>query len=404
MFSLLRQNRFARRYFFAHAQSTLGDQLAYIGLVVVAQKTWGSPIMLSVVLMADLLPSALFGSWFGALADHRSRRVICVGADLARAAAFGAIVFFDEPAVLLLAALTAGVATAAFGPASLSALPTIASKDSQVAGLALHGLIGSGLTIAGPFLAAAVLFLASADVLFAINAASFLISAAALLAIPKISWGGEPDERARKLRRARLTEYPREVRMNVLATAALALFGGVVGLAEVVLALEVFDSSAAGLALLIAAFGVGFAAAYALASRLDDLRDQRRAFLVGASTLAVGLALIAASPTILIALPMFAIVGLGNGLAVASARLILQETVEPARLGGIYGIKDSLDASALAASLLGAGVLVAVLGARAAFALAAIGCALTAIAIAIELRRAALSTDVPSADNTVLTG
>jgi MFS family permease len=388
MFSLLRDNRFARRYFFAHAQSTLGDQLAYIGLVVVAQKTWGTPIMLSVVLMADLLPSALLGSWFGALADHRSRRLICVAADLARAVAFAAIVIFDAPAVLLLAALVAGLGTAAFGPASLSALPTLTSKDDQVGALALHGLISSSLTIAGPFVAAAILFLATPDALFTINAASFLISGAALVAIPSSAWGGHKYREKRKLKRARLSEYSREARFNVMATAALALFGGMVGIAEVVLALEVLESSPAGLAILIAAFGVGFAAAYALTARLADLDSQRRGFLAGAAILTTGLVLIAFAPTIWFALPMFAIAGLGNGLAVASARLILQQTVEAERLGGIYGIKDSFDASAVAASLLGAGLLVALIGARVTFVVAAIGCGLTALSIARGIRRA----------------
>lgn len=387
MFSLLRDNRYARRYFVAHAQSTLGDQLAYIGLVVVAQKTWGSPIMLSVVLMADLLPSALLGSWFGALADHRSRRAICATADFARAVAFGAIVIFDAPVVLLTAALVAGLGTAAFGPASLSALPTLTSKDHQVGALALHGLISSSLTIAGPFVAAAILFFASPDALFTINAASFLISGAALLAIPRSAWGGQKTRSDKKLKRAHLAEYPREARLNVGATAALALFGGMVGIAEVVLALEVLESTAAGLAILIAAFGVGFAAAYALAARLIVLDAQRRGFAVGAAVLCAGLALIALAPTIWVALPMFAIAGLGNGLAVASARLILQQTVDAERLGGIYGIKDSFDASAVAASLFGAGLLVALIGARETFLIAAIGCGLTALWISRGIRR-----------------
>jgi hypothetical protein len=85
---------------------------------------------------------------------------------------------------------------------------------------------------------------------------------------------------------------------------------------------------------------------------------------------------------------MFAIAGLGNGLAVASARLILQQTVDAERLGGIYGIKDSFDASAVAASLLGAGLLVALIGARETFVIAAIGCGFTALWISRGIRRA----------------
>lgn len=386
MFSLLRNNRLARRYFFAHAQSTLGDQLGYIGLVVVAQQTWGSPLMLSIVLMADLLPAALLGSWFGALADQRSRRAICVGADLARAAAFGAVVVLEAPATLLVVALVAGLGAAAFAPASMSALPTIATEETQVSALALHGLLASALTIAGPFVAAAVLVLASPEALFALNAVTFLISAIVLLAIPAVSWGGRSGRPAARLVRARLSAYSREAAANVLATAGLALFGGMIGVAEVILALEVYGSDGAGLALLIAAFGVGFAAAYGFASRLGSLSAQRRGFVLGAAVLAAGLASIAAAPGIWIALPMFAVAGLGNGLAVASARLILQQTVEPERLGGIYGIKDAYDAAAVAAALLGAGLLVALVGARITFAIAALGCALTAVAIARSVR------------------
>jgi hypothetical protein len=264
----------------------------------------------------------------------------------------------------------------------MSALPTIATESLQVGALALHGLIASSLSVAGPFIAAALLVLASPEALFAINSLSFLVSAIALIAIPTAAWGGPTVELAGKLVRAKLVDYSRDDAANVLATAGLALFGGMVGVAEIALALDVFGSDGAGLAILIAASGVGFALAYALASRLTELQSQRRSFTLGATTLAAGLALVALSPTLWIALPMFAIAGLGNGLAVASSRLILQQTVAPDRLGGIYGIKDAYDAAAVATALLGAGLLVALLGARITFATAAVGCALIAARIA----------------------
>lgn len=76
---------------------------------------------------------------------------------------------------------------------------------------------------------------------------------------------------------------------------------------------------------------------------------------------------------------MLAIAGLGKGPAVAS---------DAGRLGGIYGIKHSFDASAVAASLFLAGFLVALAGARLTFLIAAIGCRLTALSIARDTRRA----------------
>lgn len=379
MFSSLKHNALARRFFFAHAQSTIGDQLGYIGLVVVATQLSGAAF-LTAVLMAELLPSVLFGARFGAMADALNRRSICVAADLARAIAFGVLVFVDAPALVFGAALVGGVGSAAFGPSSLAALPTIVAEGTRVQALALHGFITSIGVIAGPLLAAALLLLASTDDLFALNAVTFLVSAGALMLIPRERWGGVAERMDAPRRTARLRSYPASIRLNVVATASIALFAGMVGVAEVVLATRVLDVGGDGLALLIAAYGIGFSAAYPVIARTTSVEAQWMIFVGGAAILGLGLGAAALAPSLPVALVAFVLAGTGNGLAVASARVILQETTDPARLGGIYGIKDSLDAGAVALSLLAGGAIVTLSGARAALVVAAAGCIFTGVA------------------------
>jgi MFS family permease len=378
MLNSLRGNRRAQRFFSAHVQSAFGNQLGYVGLVVLAAGQSDSALLLTAVLSCELLPALLLAPAFGAVADLRGRRRICVVAELARAAALAMVLLGGGAPMLIAIALAAGVGAAAFAPASLAALPALLEPDRRVGGLALHGFIDSIAAVAGPLLAGALLLVVSAEALLAIDSATFLISAALLMSIPARDWGVAPASTQKRPRAARITELPRPARMSVLAGAGVALFAGMVGVAEVLLATKVFAAGGGAIGLLIAAWGVGFAAAYTRIGSAADVAALWRLFAGGAGLLGVALIGAAASPTLAFAVAMFLFAGAGNGLAAGAARVIVQESVGAGRLSAAYGLKDSFDAGAVALSLLIGGVIAGAAGARAALAVAAAGCLICA--------------------------
>lgn len=385
MLNTLRGNSRAQRFFSAHAQSAFGNQLGYVGLVVLAAGQSDSALLLTAVLSCELLPALLLAPAFGALADFRGRWGICVIAELARAVAFAAVLLGGGAPMLIAIALVAGVGAAAFAPASLAAIPALLAPDRRVGGLALHGFIDSVAAVAGPLVAGALLLVVNAEALLAIDSVTFLISAALLASIPARAWGVAGVPAGGRPRAARISELPRPARTSVLAGAGIALCAGMVGVAEVILATKVFGAGGGGIGLLIAAWGIGFAAAYARVGAAADLAALWRLFVGGAALLGGALIGAAASPTLAFAVAMFLFAGAGNGLAAGAARLIVQESVGAGRLSAAYGLKDSFDAGAVALSLLIGGVIAGAAGGRSALAVAAAGCLACAVLTAASL-------------------
>ena len=70
--------RGARRFFFAHAQSSLGSGIAIVGLPLLAYDHYHTPWALTAVLLCELLPAVALGPLLGALADRLPRRT-CAG-------------------------------------------------------------------------------------------------------------------------------------------------------------------------------------------------------------------------------------------------------------------------------------------------------------------------------------
>ena len=90
--------RGARRFFLAHAQSSIGSGIALVGLPLLAYERFHTPWALTVVLLCELFPAVALGPVLGALADRLPRRTCLVAADVLRLGAFAALAFVPRSA------------------------------------------------------------------------------------------------------------------------------------------------------------------------------------------------------------------------------------------------------------------------------------------------------------------
>jgi MFS family permease len=393
--ALIRAEPRARVFFAALAQSSLGTGAAYVGLLVIAYERFHSAWAISLILLADFAPAMFLAPFLGAATDRWSRRWCAVFADVIRAAAFGGIVLVGGFGATLALALVAGLGTALFRPAVLSALPTLVSPQRSPAATSLYGAITDAGYTVGPAIAAGLMVVFTTETIMLVNGASFAISAVVLASLPfgDVSTAGEPDEASSP------SSFLRDVREGLTATAGMPavrlvisgaavgmFFGGIFNVVELPFVTDVLDAKAYAFSLLVAAFGVGFAVGSLTGSKGGEAPWLKRRYLQGLLLMGVGDLAAGAAVNVWPALPAFALAGFGNGLFLVHERLLFQTQVPNRLQGRVFAVSDAVVAWGFAAAFLSAGALAAAIGPRPVVLLAGVGGMANAIIAALALR------------------
>ncbi len=378
LIDLFSQERRARWFFAALAQSALGNGAGYVALLLIAYDRWHSPWAITLVLLADLLPAMLLGPVFGAAADRWSRRRCMVIADVLRFGAFVGIGLADSIELTLALALVAGCGTGLYAPAALASLPGLVEPRRLPAATSVYGAIADLGFTAGPALAAVVLLFSSPESLTIANGVTFAISA---LVLGRLRFG----ETAVSVE-ARPTSLLQEAREGLTATAGMTgirivlgisagalFFAGVFNVAELPFAEDVLDSTDVGYSVLATSFGLGFIAGSLSGSRGGTPKLLKSRYQLGLVVLGAGFLCAGVAPNFAAALVAFAIAGLGNGMLLVFERQLIQAFVPDRLAGRAFGIKDALSAWAFGSAFICAGALISLIGVRELLVVAGIG-------------------------------
>ena len=411
LWSLLRRNADYRRLFLASVVSYLGDWFSLVAVSGLVEELTGAESSTALVFAAEVLPLFLLSPLAGVLADRMDRKVLMIGADVARVV----------PALGLVAASATGQAwlaylcvvalssmAAFFQPVAPAVVPNLVDgRDLSLANAAIGGVWGSMLFVGAALggLAAATL---GRDASFVLNAATFVVSAGLLLRIRRPFRADRPladpgaagilhtlpgERRSSREDPAGGHARPRGawtslgevrgfarahkvVRSLMVTKAGVGIGNGIVGLLPIY-ALDVFRAGDAGVGALLAARGLGALLGPFVGRRLARDRGRQLVLYTGLSIAAYAVAYLFLpwAPSLWVAFLVVTMAHLGGGYQWVASTHGLQASTPDALRGRVMSLDFGLATLGIGVSALVAAGLAELVGLRGATLVLA-GCAL----------------------------
>jgi predicted MFS family arabinose efflux permease len=397
-----------RRLLLAEGQSALGDAAAEVALLLIAYERLHSPWALSAVLLADRVPRLVLAPLAGVLADRMSRRVLLIVADLLRAVALLGLVLIPSFAVTVLLAGVLGCGTALYRPVAEASLPALTGgRQGAAAAVTSRWTMITLGEMLGLMLAAAMLLALSPEGVLLLDAATFAVSIAVLgrtttLDRPQelVQSADPPAGAVRMLREgARATRQIPGMLVLFVTVLSAILAGGLMNAGDPLLAKNVLHGGNSGFAGLKVAIGVGLLLGTVLSGpRGNPVGSMRSSYFRALGMAAAGIAVMAASPNMPIALLGCLILGAGNGLAVARHLQLIQLTTPERLIGRINGLLNAAEAAAFIVAFVAAPTAIVLLGVREMFALSAAGVFVAAVVGFVRMRKIDLSAAATPSD------
>ncbi|TLS36045.1 MFS transporter [Pseudalkalibacillus caeni] len=180
----LLKNRNYFRFWSAQIISQLGDGVTRLAIIYLVAMLSKDPLEIGLVIFAQLLPTAVFGIFFGPLADKYSRKWLMVGSDFYRMTIVLLMIFFHDsvPALITLIVFQ-GLGTAVFNPARSASIPDLVGEKNIQQAISLSQGTKAAMDIIGPSIGGLLLLMNNYTAIFLIDAATFLLSAFLLLQI-----------------------------------------------------------------------------------------------------------------------------------------------------------------------------------------------------------------------------
>lgn len=341
------------RWLAAYTMSMVGDSVYYMALAWAAARS-GSPTQAGLVLAVGAVPRAVLMLGGGVLADRWGPRRVVIGSDAARCVvilAVAAVLLLTAPGLWLLiaVALVFGVVDALFLPA-VGALPPRITTPGQLARVqGLRGLAARVANVTGGPLGGLLVAFGGSAAAFAVAGALFAASLVLLVCVrmtplpahdaTRAHSGPAPATPWRELTDG--LRYIRRHRVLGPLTLVIALselgFVGPLNLGLVLLARE-RGWGAGGMGWIVAAFGVGAAAASLLLAVRGRLPRAGLVLCLSVVAGSLAVAAVAFVPTVALATVAGLLVGLLAGLGGGLCGALTQTVTEPGYLGRVTSV------------------------------------------------------------------
>ena len=342
------RHRNYRLFFSGQTVSLIGTWLTRVASSWLAYRLSHSAMVLGVVSFAGLIPTFAFAPFAGVLADRwNNHRVLVLTQILAalQSASLAALTLSGRMTIPWLVALSAvqGLINAFDMPVRQSlVVEMIEDRRDLPNAIALNSSMVNLARLVGPSVAGILIASVGEGGCFAIDAASYLAVIATLLMMTF-----KPKAHARAARKHLLLElkdgftYAGRSRaiMSVLALLAIVSFMGVPYMTLLpMIVTERLAGDARALGYLTAASGLGaLSGALYLASR-KSVHGIGRVILMSVVAFGVGVILFGMSRSVMVALPLMLISGMGLMVQMAATNTVLQSVVEENKRGRVMSL------------------------------------------------------------------
>lgn len=355
---LLRGNRDFRQVWLGQVVSQMGDWFDTIALYTIILNLTGSGRAVGLLLVARFVPSFVFGSLSGVVADRFSRRTIMIVSDLLRAVVVLGFLFVRRAdqlwIIYFLTVLQLGLSTF-FEPAKTAVIPSIVSDRELVAANAISSVTWSAMLTLGAAIGGVVTGKFGTDVAFILDALTYLLSAALIASVrlpkrpprekQKLSLSralgiGETIEGARYVKRR-----PRVLAL-LLVKPAWGLGGGILTLLAV-FGEKIFPigkDAATGIGVLFAARGIGTAVGPIVARRIAGEGNRRMLTTIGIAFLVASLFYMTfgVATSFVVALVVLGLAHCGGSILWVFSTVLLQREVEDNFRGRVFAAELAL--------------------------------------------------------------
>ncbi len=168
-----------RRVFAGTFSSNVGTWMQNVILIALAYDLTDSSTFIGVITFAQLGPMLLLSPVGGAIADRVNRRVLMISIAATQAllsAALAVVVTRDDPSLVLLVVIVAGIGIGAAlnAPTANAILPELAGRRDLQGAVALNSAAMNASRVVGPVLGGAAAAIGGATFVFMVNAATFV--------------------------------------------------------------------------------------------------------------------------------------------------------------------------------------------------------------------------------------
>ena len=355
---LLRSNRDFRQVWLGQVVSQMGDWFDTIALYTIILNLTGSGRAIGLLLVARFVPSFVFGSLSGVVADRFSRRTIMIVSDLLRAIVVLGFLFVrraDQLWIIYVLTVLQLALSTFFEPAKTAAIPSLVADRELVAANAISSVTWSVMLTLGAAIGGLVTGWFGTDVAFILDALTYLLSAALIASVrfPKRA----PREKTKltlnralgiteTIEGARYVKHRPRVLALLLVKPAWGLGGGILTLLAVFgeKIFPVGKSAATGIGVLFAARGIGTAVGPIVARRISGEGKKRMQVSIGIAFLIAGLFYIAfgSATGFVFALIALGLAHTGGSILWVFSTVLLQRGVEDNFRGRVFAAELAL--------------------------------------------------------------
>lgn len=342
------RNASFRSLFSAQVIALVGTGLSTVALTLLAYDLVGgnAGAVLGIAMACKMVAYVVFAPIVGGLAHRVPRKFFLISMDIVRAGVVLVMPFVTEIWHIYVLIFVLNLFSAGFKPVFAATIPDIVPEEREYTrALSMSRLAYDLENLLSPLLAGLALLFMTYTGLFVANSVAFLVSAVLILgtALPPsgkvVRIGTIADEISFGLR-----AYLRTPRLRGLLALymAVASASAMVIVNTVVYVREYLGRAESDVAIAMAAAGGGsMLAALTLPKILDRVPD-RSVMLLGATVMALGLALIYSGPNFTGVLAIWFVIGLGWSLVQTPAGRVVNRSASPADRSAYFSAQFAL--------------------------------------------------------------